>query len=162
MPSRRPSGLDELSVAIGDIQASLRSLFKRADEDRDTQVRQHVANQLAIGSLRQDMQTANSELRQSAIERWKDATIAIEHVAEIATARDDVMKMAISDLGHQLAEHSAAVANMKPQITSLQMSRGRLAALAATGVLALWVVARAVEMGINQLVGLVFRKLGGP
>lgn len=162
MPPRRPSGLDDLSVAIGDIQASLRSLFKRADEDRDTQARQHIANQLALGAMRNDMQTANSELRQSAVERWQQATVAIDRVADIATARDDEMKVAIADLGHQLAEHSAAVSNIKPQITSLQMSRGRLAALATTGVLALWVVARAIEMGINQLVGLVVRKLGGP
>ena len=162
MPSRRPSGLDELSVAIGDIQASIRSLFKRADEDRDTQAKHHVANQLAIGALRGDMQTANSELRQSAIERWQGAEAAIDRVAEIATKRDDEMKSALSDLARELKEHSDVVANMEPKIATLQLSRGRLAGLAAVGMLALTVVARAIEMGITQLVAFAFRKLGGP
>jgi hypothetical protein len=154
--------LDDLSVAIGDIQSSLRTLFKRADEDREDQAKRHAANQEAIGELRQTLQLSNSELRQSAVDRWNAATAAIEQVAKIATARDDTMTTALADLSRELKEHSDVVANMEPRITSLQISRGKLAALAGVGILSLWVIGQAAEAGFNQLLAWAFKKIGGP
>jgi hypothetical protein len=154
--------LDDLSVAIGNIQSSLQTLFKRADEDRETQARRHDANQKAIGDLRNDMQSANSELRRSAVERWDGATAAIERVAQVATTRDDTMTAALADLSRELKEHSDVVANMEPKITSLQISRGKIAALAGVGILSLWVIGQAAEAGFNQLLAWAFKKFGGP
>src|SRR5271170_7081017 len=99
-----PARLDDLSVAIGDIQSSLRTLFKRADEDRDIQTERHAANQEAISELRQAMQRSNSELRRDATERWNGATTAIERVAQIATDRNNTMTAALADLNQELKE----------------------------------------------------------
>lgn len=157
-----PNKLDGLSVAIGDIQSSLRTLFKRADEDRDTQAKRHEANQKAIGDLRNDMQSANSELRQSAVERWDGATAAIDRVAEIATTRDDTMTVALNDLSRELKEHSDVVANMEPKINSLQMGRAKLWTLASVGLFFLSALGWATLEGLKWIFTFGIKKFGGP
>jgi chromosome segregation ATPase len=145
-----PGRLDELSVAIGEIKASLRTLFQRAEEDRAQRAREHADNQRALGGLRQDTQKAIGELRQVATDRYSETTKAVEGFTE-----------ELGELRQELRNHAAAVSNMQPQIASLQTSRGRLATFAAIGVLALWAVGRAIEAGISQIAGMIFKKFGG-
>ena len=60
----------QVSQDIGKIQSSITTLFKRADEDRNTQLRQHEANQQSMGQLRESTQKAIAELRQTATDRY--------------------------------------------------------------------------------------------
>jgi chromosome segregation ATPase len=145
-----PSRLDDLSVAIGDIKASLRTLFERGREDREQRSRDHRDNQRALGELRQDTQRAISELQQTATNRYSETTRAVEgFTAELG------------ELRQELRNHAAAVTNMQPQIQSLQVSRGKLVTLAGVGVLALWLVAKAIELGVQQIFAWAFKKFGG-
>lgn len=125
--------LDDISVEIGEIRSSLKTLFNRAQEDRQQQQRNHDANQQAIGDLRDGTQKAISELAQTATHRWEETTDALRNLTT------------------KLQEHADAVSNMKPEIRDLKISRGRLAALASVGLLALWVIGRALEAGISSV-----------
>lgn len=62
--------LDEISLAIGDLQASVRGLQgdignveRRMDDERAIRQREHSDNQTAFGGLRQDLARAIAELR---------------------------------------------------------------------------------------------------
>ena len=67
--------LDDISLAIGQIQSDIKTLFKRADEDRAEQDERHKANQDSMGETRQATQKAIAELR-DAIGREVRAAIA--------------------------------------------------------------------------------------
>ena len=60
-----PGKLDEISLAIGQIQSDIKTLFRRADEDRAEQDERHRANQDAMGETRDATQKAIGELRQA-------------------------------------------------------------------------------------------------
>lgn len=149
----------QVSKDIGNIQSSLITLFKRADEDRETQRSNHQANQQSLGELRNGTQKAIAELRRT------------------ATARYGRMERALDGLTGELRHHAATVSRIQAaeakaierrsaeraatEATS-EMSRNRLMALAAVGLLAIWLVGRLLEAGLTWMVGhFLGMKFGG-
>ena len=135
----RPNKLDDVSVAIGQIQAEIKTLFKRADEDRDTQKGHHEANQQAMGQLRDGTQSAIGELRGTATKHYDQTTRALE------------------DLTREVKALTA-----RPPAEIGGMSRGRLALLASIGLVTLWIIGRLIEAGFSWLIThLLNMKFGG-
>lgn len=67
-----PGKLDEISRAIGAIETSIRELWRRADEDRETRDRWHAESRAAIAALAQKL-----DKHAAAVEMMRPAVAAL-------------------------------------------------------------------------------------
>lgn len=133
--------LDEISEAIGRLRTAVDMISTSMMENRRVQDKRHSDNQEAFAEIRQSTQQAVSELRQVAADRYSDTTRALEK------------------LSFELREHAEAVATIRPQLTALQVGRARLVLLASVGLLAIFVIGRALETGLQAGVTWIFQHM---
>lgn len=146
MPTKIDALLSELlglREALGGFRSDIKTLFQRATEDRIEREREHRENQQAMGEMRQGMQAAMAELRDTASRRYEETTHAVADLTE-----------QVKSQGEKLDDHARAV-------TALQIGRGKLAALALVGFAALTVLMWAIEAGFQWLVTHGLKKLFG-
>ena len=110
-------------------------------ENRKVQDKRHSDNQESFSEIRQSTQQAVSELRQVAADRYSDTTRALEK------------------LSFELREHAEAVSLIRPQVAALQVGRTRLLLLASVGLLAIFVVGRALETALQTGMTWIFNHM---
>lgn len=115
----------------------------------------------AIGAIEasiKNIELRATEDRKLQNKRHDDNQAAIERLE--STENDT--KNAVATLTKELRQQALTVSGMQPQISSLQVSRTRLATLASLGLLTLWFVGRALEYGAQWLIEHLFKiKFGG-
>ena len=140
--------LGDVNKTLGQFSSDIRTLYKRADEDREERRREqqerreeHAENQVRMGEIAQAAASSISELRRTATKRWDETGSAVEKLSG-----------KIDGLSDKLDEHAATVSRQQKTISALQMGRGKLLFLASIGGLAIIVIGWAVESGFQWLI----------
>lgn len=144
MPTKIDALLQELldlRETIGGFRSDIKTLFKQGADDRAEREREHRENQIAMGEMRQSTAAAIAELRDVASRRYTDLTEVVKNQ------------------GAKLDDHARTVATMRPQIDGLQASRAKLLALASIGLIAIFVIGRAIESGLSLALGWIINHI---
>jgi hypothetical protein len=153
------ASLSDFNKTIGGFSSDIRTLYRRAAEDRDERKREHNENQARMGEIAQSTATSISELRQAATKRWDETGQAVERLSE----ETKELARKIDDQTRALAEHATTVSQQQKTIAGLQIGRGKLVFLASVGMFALTAVGWAAQEGIKWVFAFALKKIGvGP
>ena len=141
--------LDPLSVAVGEFKSAMRTLFKRADEDREIQARRHDANQQRLGELSQSTALAISELRQTASDHWDKTQDKIEGLSR-----------KLDEHAATVAANAVTVAAMQPTVAAVNAWRAKLAAWGSVAFFILIILGWAAEAAIKAAFAWAVAKIG--
>ena len=158
------AALSEFNKTIGEFSSDIKTLYRRAAEDREERKREHAENQARMGEIAQSAAASIAELRRTATKRWDETGQAVERLSdetkELSRKIDDQSRK-LDDQSLKLDEHAATVSQQQKTISGLQMGRGKLAFLASVGVLALTVIGFAAQEAFKWIIAFAFKKFGG-
>jgi septal ring factor EnvC (AmiA/AmiB activator) len=102
----------------------------------------------AIGSLETAVIGLGSDI--------KEVKQSIEKNRELQSVRHKENREDIAELKRDVREQGEKLDQHANSVSALQVSRGRLVGLASVGLLALWLIGRAIEAGLQWVVGRIF------
>ena len=152
------SALGDFNKTLGEFSSDIKTLYRRAAEDRDERRREHSENQERMGEIAQSAAASIAELRQTATKRWDETGQAVERLSD----ETKELTRKIDDQSRKLDEHAATVSQQQKSISGLQLGRGKLLFLASVGMFALTAVGWAAQEGIKWAFAFVLKKFGGP
>jgi DNA helicase IV len=152
--------LDPLSVAVGEFKSAMRTLFRRADEDREIGERRHTANQDRLGELSQSTSVAISELRRTAETHWEKTQEKIEDNWEKTQEKIEGLERKIDEHAATVAASAETVKAMQPTVAAVNAWRAKLAAWGSVAFFILIMLGWLAEAAIKAAVAWAVAKFG--
>ena len=76
------SALGDFNKTLGEFSSDIKTLYRRAAEDRDERRREHSENQERMGEIAQSAAASIAELRPTATQRWDETGQAVERLSD--------------------------------------------------------------------------------
>jgi hypothetical protein len=157
----RMAELDPLSVAVGEFKSAMRTLFRRADEDREIAERRHQANQQRMGEISQSTASAISELRRTASDHWDKTQAKIDDHWDKTLAKIDGLERKLDAHASVVAANTEQVEAMQPTFAAVKAWRAKLAAWGSVAFFFLILLGWIAEAAIKAAVAWALAKFGG-